>query len=121
MDFKTLCVHRRPAKELPGRPLSPPIVMSATFEFDDLQSLDDHYATGKGFLYSRYANPTVREVEHRVAELEGAEDAALFASGMATLSTVLLALGSGRARRRGRRARGRSTASGRPARTAPSG
>jgi cystathionine beta-lyase/cystathionine gamma-synthase len=95
MDFKTLCVHGRPAEELPGRPLNTPIVMSATFEYDTLEALDEHYETGRGFLYSRYANPTVRNVEQRLAELEGAEDALLFASGMATLSTVLLTVGAG--------------------------
>ena len=42
--------------------------------------------------YGRYGNPTVREVEHRLAALEGGEDALLFASGMAAISTTLVAL-----------------------------
>ena len=37
--------------------------------------------------YGRYGNPTVRAVELRLAALEGTEDAALFASGMAALTT----------------------------------
>ncbi|MGF2076025.1 PLP-dependent transferase, partial [Enterococcus casseliflavus] len=40
----------------------------------------------------RYGNPTVRELERRVAALEGAEDAVAFSSGMAATSTALLAL-----------------------------
>ncbi|MGD9739316.1 MAG: O-succinylhomoserine sulfhydrylase [Bauldia sp.] len=43
-----------------------------------------------GFVYSRYANPTVRMFEERMALLEGAEDARATASGMAAVSTALL-------------------------------
>jgi cystathionine gamma-synthase len=42
--------------------------------------------------YGRYGNPTVAGVEARLASLEGAQDAILFASGMAAISTVLLAM-----------------------------
>ncbi len=42
--------------------------------------------------YGRYGNPTVIEVERRVAALDGAEDALLFASGMAAVTTAVLAL-----------------------------
>ena len=40
-------------------------------------------------LYSRYANPTVRVVEEKVAALEGCDDAVAFASGMGAISTAL--------------------------------
>ena len=47
-------------------------------------------------FYGRYGNPTVRAFEEAIAELEGAEDALAYASGMGALSTVILALcGSG--------------------------
>jgi cystathionine gamma-synthase len=42
--------------------------------------------------YGRYGNPTVRAVERRLAALDGTEDAILFASGMAAMSTAILAL-----------------------------
>lgn len=42
--------------------------------------------------YSRYANPTVRAFEQSIAELEGAQDALAFASGMGAVSSVILAL-----------------------------
>lgn len=45
-----------------------------------------------GFVYSRYANPTVRMFEQRMALLEGAADARAMASGMAAVSTALMAL-----------------------------
>ena len=43
-------------------------------------------------FYGRYGNPTVRAFEEAVAELEGAEDALAYASGMGAISTVILAL-----------------------------
>jgi O-succinylhomoserine sulfhydrylase len=42
-----------------------------------------------GFIYSRYANPTVRMFEERLAQLEGAEDCRATSSGMAAVNTML--------------------------------
>ena len=43
-----------------------------------------------GFIYSRYANPTVDMFEKRMCAMEGAEDARATASGMAAVSAALL-------------------------------
>ena len=43
-------------------------------------------------FYGRYANPTVRSFEQAMADLEGAEDAMAFASGMGALATTIFAL-----------------------------
>jgi len=43
-----------------------------------------------GFIYSRYANPTVDMFEQRMCALEGAEDARAMASGMAAVAAALL-------------------------------
>ncbi|MBX3583609.1 MAG: O-succinylhomoserine sulfhydrylase [Rhizobiaceae bacterium] len=43
-----------------------------------------------GFIYSRYANPTVDMFEKRMCALEGAEDARATASGMAAVSAAVL-------------------------------
>ena len=43
-------------------------------------------------FYSRYANPTVRAFEDAIAELEGAEDALAFGSGMGAIASTVLAL-----------------------------
>jgi len=54
------------------------------------------YATcdepGHGFKYSRMGNPTVQELEKRVAVLEGGEQAQCFASGMAAISSAILSV-----------------------------
>lgn len=43
-----------------------------------------------GFIYSRYANPTVDMFEKRMCALEGAEDARATASGMAAVTAAVL-------------------------------
>lgn len=48
--------------------------------------------TGSRCYYTRYGNPTVRGFEEAVAQLEGAEDARAFASGMGAISAVVLGL-----------------------------
>lgn len=44
-----------------------------------------------GFIYSRYSNPTVAMFERRMIELEGAEAARSAATGMAAVTTAILA------------------------------
>src|ERR1700740_1001609 len=44
-----------------------------------------------GFIYSRYSNPTIEMFERRMIELEGAEAARATATGMAAVTTAILA------------------------------
>jgi cystathionine gamma-synthase len=76
--------------------LTPSIAQTATYTFENTATLE-RYMRGEDpdperEEYGRYGNPTVRELERRVAALEGAEDAVAFASGMAATSSALLAL-----------------------------
>ena len=48
--------------------------------------------SGANRFYSRYGNPTVKGFEDAIAELEGAESARAFASGMGAISAVVLGL-----------------------------
>jgi cystathionine gamma-synthase len=70
-----------------------PIVCTSTYAFDDTAEIRSHF---EGRItreeYGRYGNPTVRAAERKIAELDGAEDCLLFASGMAAATTALLAL-----------------------------
>lgn len=74
-------------------PLTVPIYTSTTFVFDSAEDVR-RYQEGKShkYLYSRYENPTVVEVEARVAALDSAETGLLFSSGMAAVATLLMAL-----------------------------
>ena len=73
-------------------PMSTPIVHSSTFTFPDLASQDAEQAKhAAGAFYQRYGHPTVNAVEARLAELEDAGAALLFASGMAAIASVCFA------------------------------
>jgi cystathionine gamma-synthase len=78
--------------------ITTPIVQSATFTFSstaDLTEFMHEKVWGSGTdgreEYGRYGNPTILAVERKLAALEGTDDALLFASGMAGITTVLLA------------------------------
>ena len=58
----------------------PPIHLATTYARDGRHEL-------QGFEYSRSANPTGSRVEEVLAKLEGAEDALVFGSGLAGVST----------------------------------
>ncbi len=47
---------------------------------------------GAGYVYARWANPTVDAFEASVADLEGADEAEAFASGMAAISGIFFGL-----------------------------
>jgi methionine-gamma-lyase len=77
---------------------APPIDLSTTYPSYDVvgeaERLDEFAAghdDGGPPVYGRVANPTVRRFENALAELEGAQAAVAFASGMAALSACLLA------------------------------
>lgn len=78
--------------------ITDPIVQSSTYTFSNTADLTDFmearlWGNTKGrYAYGRFSNPTIRAAEKRLSALEGAGDAILFASGMAAISTVLLAM-----------------------------
>ncbi len=73
--------------------LTTPIVQTAAFWFRDTQEVIA-YQEGRhpSFEYGRYGNPTTRAVETKLAELERGEDCVVSASGMNSVTTMLLAL-----------------------------
>jgi cystathionine gamma-synthase len=64
----------------------PPLHLATTF----IRDADNQYRSG--YAYGRPDNATVRQTEAVIAALEGAQEAALFASGMAAATAVVLAL-----------------------------
>jgi len=87
--FATRAVHAG-AEGQPEGATNPPIVASAGFAFDSAEEGFQRFAGGQGYVYSRYANPTVRAVEVRLASLESAEEVLLCASGMSAIAMALL-------------------------------
>jgi cystathionine beta-lyase/cystathionine gamma-synthase len=76
-----------------NRPLVAPIYQSVKFSFDNTQETQ-RYLRGdrEGFFYSRSANPTLRQLELLLAQLQGRDECLLTGSGVATLAVALLAL-----------------------------
>ncbi|HKE44811.1 MAG TPA: PLP-dependent aspartate aminotransferase family protein [Steroidobacteraceae bacterium] len=88
-------VNHPPAVELPAdnRPVVAPIYQSVKFEFDTLEETQRNLRGERaGFFYSRASNPTLRQLELLVAELQGREDALVTGSGVAAVGHCLLAL-----------------------------
>ena len=103
METDTLAVHagRSDLREL--RVHAPPLDLSSTYPIPDLdEAVADFEALAAGEpsagnpVYARLHNPTVWRFEQALAELESAEEAVAFASGMAALTAVLLAACEGR-------------------------
>ena len=67
------------------------LFLTQGYLYDSAEQAEERFKTESGgFIYSRYANPTVTMFEERVKLLEGAEAARGTASGMAAVSASLL-------------------------------
>ena len=89
---RTLAIHAGEGPDSATGASSPNIVMSSTFVTDGPEGFSASELTDESpFIYTRWNNPTVRQLELKVAALEGAEDAVAFASGMGAAAAILLA------------------------------
>jgi len=76
-----------------ARGLSADISTATVWSSNGLEQTHDEIVRGRrGSAYSRYKNPTVRLFEEAIAELEGAQDALAFGSGMGAIASVVFAL-----------------------------
>ena len=67
------------------------LFLTQGYVYDSAEQAEERFKTESGgFIYSRYANPTVAMFEDRMKLLEGAEAARATASGMAAVSAALL-------------------------------
>lgn len=95
----TRAVHGPPQREMAQRPLVPPVYRSTTFVLDSAQQAAEVFAGREpGWTYSRTEGPTAAAFADAVAALEGAAAGQAFASGMAAISTTVLALTAAGAR-----------------------
>lgn len=92
----TASVHGGDSRKKAFSALAEPIVQTATYTFADTDEIvafkSGEHAEPHREEYGRYGNPSCRAVEVRLAALEGTEDALLFGSGMAAMTTVMVAL-----------------------------
>ena len=74
-----------------GKPVVAPVYQTATYSFDTSDEMIDVVQNRSGYLYSRWDNPSVRQVEDMLAELENYDHALGFSSGMAAITTAIMA------------------------------
>ncbi|MEI7028267.1 trans-sulfuration enzyme family protein [Paenibacillus sp. y28] len=90
--FDTIAVHAAQHPDEKTGAISQPIVPAVAYAFADAESAAATVAGERaGTYYGRYGNPTTRTLEHKVARLEGGEDCIGLSSGMAAISSALLA------------------------------
>lgn len=96
MDIETLSIHGGGEPDPETGAVRIPLHMAATYKlpgfgirlFEALQMENERV----GHVYTRWSNPTLRALESRLALLEKAESAVVFASGMAAVSAVMFGL-----------------------------
>jgi methionine-gamma-lyase len=83
--------------------IKPPVFLTSTFQFETAEAGASFFRVtlGKGqegdpetagLMYSRFNNPNMEVLEDRLALYEGGDEATVFSSGMAAISTTLMAL-----------------------------
>lgn len=83
--------------------IKPPVFLTSTFAFETAEAgaaffrvalgqAEEGDPEGGGLIYTRFNNPNMEVLEDRLALFDGAEEAAVFSSGMAAISTTLMAL-----------------------------
>ena len=89
----TEAVHAGENRARPDHALTCGVAQTATYTFNDTADLERYMRGDDGepnrTEYGRYDNPTVRELERRLAALERSEDSVAFSSGMAAVGMVL--------------------------------
>lgn len=96
IGFGSLCVHELKDQRT-TTPHQLPIYATSSFEFESInQGIDVFLGKEKGHLYSRFGNPTIDTVAEKIAQLEAhglsmETKGILFSSGMAAISTLMMA------------------------------
>jgi methionine-gamma-lyase len=92
-ELDTRLIHSHFDRQQHHGSLAHPLYQTSTFVFDNAEQGEARFAGNEsGYMYSRLGNPTVTELEIKMADLEEAEEAVAFGSGMAAVSGVLIHL-----------------------------
>ncbi len=83
--FETLAIHSGNSYNSETGSVIPPVYMTSTFA----------YGNPGGFDYTRSGNPNFRNLDHALANLEGAKHATVFASGVSAITALVSSLKSG--------------------------
>jgi len=89
-NVETLAVHAGEYVDPATRASSPNLVMSVTYAPTELTGFSTRdRGDYEGFVYARKSSPTVRQLEDKLAALEGGEAALAFASGIAASHALI--------------------------------
>ena len=92
LGFNTKQVHAGSFEDQFGS-ATVPIYQTSTFKFKNAQHGADCFSgAGDGYIYTRIANPTIRALEHNIAELENGYDGIATSSGMSAITSIYMAL-----------------------------
>ncbi len=93
LGINTLSIHAGEQADPSTRATSPNLVMSTTYLADpDANFSVEGMETDSPYFYTRWGNPTVRQLEQKLRALEQAESCIAFASGMAAISALFFHL-----------------------------
>jgi methionine-gamma-lyase len=93
LGFQSLCCHAGQHADPQTGAHNTPIYQTSTFAFKNVQDGSAKFAGEKeGYIYTRLGNPTQNALEEKMAALEGAEAAIATASGMAAISSSVMAV-----------------------------
>jgi O-acetylhomoserine (thiol)-lyase len=91
--FTTTILHSDRLSKPEHGALHKPIHTSVTFGYDDVQDLVDIFQNKKkGYAYSRQGNPTTTALENKITAMENGMATISFATGMAAITSTILAL-----------------------------
>jgi methionine-gamma-lyase len=89
--IRTTAIHAGESPDPVTGAAAPSIVMSTAFVADAGTSFSaEDFGDATPYLYTRWKNPTVDQLEHKLAALEGSEAAIAFGSGMAAVTALFL-------------------------------
>ncbi len=93
LKLPTIAVHAGTRTDPQTGARVTPIHRASAFAFGTVEEMAETFAGRRErFIYTRYGNPTLEAAERRLAALESAEGAAVFASGMAALTACFLSV-----------------------------
>lgn len=88
----TVAIHGGDAPLDPHGALVAPLYQTSTFVFDSVHQGGQRFAGEEaGYIYSRLGNPTVTQLEQRIAQLEGMPAGAASATGMGAVAATMMA------------------------------
>lgn len=86
-------IHAGDDRDPTTRALEAPLVLTSAYAFDDAAQAAGAFAgENDAYIYGRWKNPTVAQLETKLAALEGTPSACATASGMAAISGTILGL-----------------------------